>query len=196
REGRRDRVVRGRGLLRHRPGRPGHRRCHAAGPWPARRGQPDPGPELAPRLQEASGYGCLMAPRVALVGCGRWGVHVLRDLLALGCEVVVVARSEASRERAEEGGATAVVPAIRDLTGVEGAVVVTPTTTHAEVLNELLDLGVPVFVEKPLAEDPGAAAALAARAPDRLFVMHKWRHHPGVEALASIARSGELGGVS
>jgi predicted dehydrogenase len=137
-----------------------------------------------------------MAPRVALVGCGRWGVHVLRDLLALGCGVVVVARSEASRERAEEGGATAVVPAIRDLTGVEGAVVVTPTTTHAEVLDELLDLGVPVFVEKPLAEDPGAAAALAARAPDRLFVMHKWRHHPGVEALASIARSGELGGVS
>lgn len=137
-----------------------------------------------------------MAPRLALVGCGRWGVHVLRDLLALGCEVVVVARSEASRVRAEEGGATAVVPATRDLTDIEGAVVVTPTTTHAEVLDELLDLGVPVFVEKPLAEDPGDAAALAARAPDRLFVMHKWRHHPGVEALASIARSGELGAVS
>lgn len=137
-----------------------------------------------------------MAPRVALVGCGRWGVHVLRDLLALGCEVVVVARSEASRVRAEEGGARAVVPATRDLTDIEGAVVVTPTTTHADVLDELLDLGVPVFVEKPLAEDPGDAAALAARAPDRLFVMHKWRHHPGVEALASIARSGELGAVS
>lgn len=137
-----------------------------------------------------------MAPRLALVGCGRWGVHVLRDLLALGCEVVVVARSEASRVRAEEGGARAVVPATRDLTDIEGAVVVTPTTTHAEVLDELLDLGVPVFVEKPLAEDPGDASALAARAPDRLFVMHKWRHHPGVEALASIARSGELGAVS
>ena len=137
-----------------------------------------------------------MGRRLALVGCGKWGAHVLRDLLALGSEVVVVARSAASRERAESGGASAVVASIEDLPEVRGAVVVTPTTTHAEVLDELLDLGVPVFVEKPLADDPADAAALAARAPDRLFVMHKWRHHPGVEALASIARSGELGPVS
>lgn len=133
---------------------------------------------------------------MALVGCGRWGAHVLRDLVALGCEVEVVARSAPSRERAEAGGAAAVVASIEDLQQVDGAVVVTPTTTHADVLDELLDRGVPVFVEKPLADDPADAATMAARAPDRLFVMHKWRHHPGVEALASIARSGELGPVS
>jgi Trk K+ transport system NAD-binding subunit len=34
---------------------------------------------------------------VGLVGCGRWGRHILRDLVALGCEVHVVARSEESR---------------------------------------------------------------------------------------------------
>ena len=50
-------------------------------------------------------YGTGDRPRVALVGCGRWGRHILRDLIALGCEVPVVARSEASVERAREGGA-------------------------------------------------------------------------------------------
>jgi len=137
-----------------------------------------------------------VGPRVALVGCGSWGAHVLRDLVELECEVEVVARSAASRERAEAGGAVAVVGSVAELSQVQGAVVVTPTTTHAEVLDELLGRGVPVFVEKPLTDDPGDAAAVAARAPDTLFVMHKWRYHPGVEALGDIARSGELGPVS
>jgi predicted dehydrogenase len=132
-------------------------------------------------------------PRVALLGCGRWGHHILRDLLSLGCEVPVVARSEASIERAREGNASAVVADIDSLGAVDGVVISTPTATHAEVVGEALELGVPVFVEKPLTNDVAAARSLAAAAPDRLFVMDKWRYHPGVLELARIARSGELG---
>lgn len=105
----------------------------------------------------------------------------------------VVARSEASIERAREGGASAIVPAIDALGEVDGVVVSTPTATHAEVVGEALELGVPVFVEKPLTDDVAAARRLAEAAPDRLFVMDKWRYHPGVLELARIARSGELG---
>ncbi|HEX2266451.1 MAG TPA: Gfo/Idh/MocA family oxidoreductase, partial [Solirubrobacterales bacterium] len=133
------------------------------------------------------------ASRVALLGCGRWGRHILRDLLSLGCEVPVVARSEASVERAREGNASAIVPDIASLGPVDGVVVSTPTATHAEVVGEALELGVPVFVEKPLTADVASARALAAAAADRLFVMDKWRYHPGVLELARIARSGELG---
>ena len=133
--------------------------------------------------------------RVGLVGCGRWGRFILRDLVALGCSVVVVARSEASRQRATEGGAATIVTSVADLTGIDGVVVATPTSTHAAVLRRVLDLGVPVFVEKPLTDDPAAARALAEHAPDHLFVMEKWRYHPGVEAMAAMARSGEYGGL-
>jgi predicted dehydrogenase len=132
-------------------------------------------------------------PRVALLGCGRWGRHILRDLLALGCEVPVVARSEASVERAREGNATAIVADVDSLGPVDGVVISTPTATHAEVVSEALELGVPVYVEKPLTNDVASARSLAAAAPDRLFVMDKWRYHPGVLELARIARSGELG---
>jgi predicted dehydrogenase len=132
---------------------------------------------------------------VGLVGCGRWGRHILRDLIGLGCEVTVVAQSEETRVAATEGGASAVVGAVAELPEVRGIVVATPTKTHADIVDQALDRGIPLFVEKPLTDDAAAAERLASAAPDRLFVMDKWRYHPGVEALAEIARSGELGRV-
>lgn len=133
---------------------------------------------------------------VGLVGCGRWGRHILRDLVTLGCEVPVVARSEESRARAEEGGARELVGDIASLSRVDGVVVATPTSTHAAVVEEALELGVPVYCEKPLCDDATAAARLAESGAGRLFVMDKWRHHPGVLELAAIARDGRLGSVS
>jgi len=132
---------------------------------------------------------------VGLVGCGRWGRNILRDLLSLGCEVAVVARSESTRQVALQMGAGAVVKRICDLPEVFGLVVATPTSTHAQVVEEVLKREVPVFVEKPLTTDWQSCAALARAASNRLFVMDKWRYHPGVEALAQIARCQELGPV-
>src|SRR5262245_27913562 len=131
---------------------------------------------------------------VGQIGCGEWGAHVLRDLRSLGCDVHVVARSEASRNRATDGGAKAIVPDVGSLAGLDAIVVVTPIATHADVLVEALQHDVPVFVEKPLCDDPFDADRLAALAPDRLFVMDKWRYHPAVLQLAEIAGSGSLGG--
>jgi predicted dehydrogenase len=132
---------------------------------------------------------------VGLVGCGNWGRHILRDLRSLGCEVPVVARSRESVARAEEGGAVTTVGDVASLPSVDAVVVATPTSTHALVLEEVLELGVAVFCEKPLTDDPEAAERLAARAPETLFVMDKWRYHPGVSELAAIARERRLGSV-
>jgi predicted dehydrogenase len=132
---------------------------------------------------------------IGLIGCGDWGRHILRDLLSLGCEVMVVARGEATVARAADGGAHRISRTVDELPEVDGVVVATPTTTHAEVIRSVLDRGVPIFVEKPLAPDLREAERLAAEAPDRIFVMDKWRYHPGVELMGEIARSGELGRV-
>lgn len=134
--------------------------------------------------------------RIGLIGCGEWGRHILRDLVSLGCEVTVVARSEESQARARAGGAQRIVPDATELPDVDGVVVATPTSAHVASIDKVLDRGVPVFVEKPLCTDPAAAARIARAAPGRVFVMDKWRYHPGVEQLAAIARDGRLGPVS
>ncbi len=133
--------------------------------------------------------------RVGLVGCGAWGRLVLRDLVALGSDVTVAVRSPEGKAAAVEGGAVEVVDLVADLPEVEGIVVVTPVGTHAPVVESALERNVPIFVEKPLTNDLADADRLAVAAPDRLFVMDKWRYHPGVELLAAIARDGELGEV-
>ena len=133
--------------------------------------------------------------QVGLIGCGRWGRHILRDLLSLGCDVTVVSSSEAGRQNARDGGATEIVEFVGDLPRVCGLVVATPTSTHAEVIEPLLELNVPIFTEKPLTADRESALRLARQAPERLFVMDKWRYHPGVEMMRDIASAEELGPV-
>ncbi|MEQ1873069.1 MAG: Gfo/Idh/MocA family oxidoreductase [Ilumatobacteraceae bacterium] len=133
--------------------------------------------------------------RIGLVGCGRWGRYILRDLISLGCDVTVVARSPESKARATAGGADSIVETVGELRGVSGIVVATPTSTHAAVIEQALAFDVPVFGEKPLTDDPKLARALAELAGDRLFVMDKWRYHRGIEALAAMARTGEYGSL-
>jgi predicted dehydrogenase len=132
---------------------------------------------------------------VGLVGCGVWGAHVLRDLRLLGADVEVVARSAESVGRAKDGGAARVVRDIQSLRDVAALVVVTPIATHAPVLREALAVGVPTFVEKPLCDDVGDAEELAALAPGQLFVMDKWRYHPGIAVLERLAATEALGQV-
>ncbi len=130
-----------------------------------------------------------------MIGCGRWGSRILRDLLGLGCEVSVVDVSADRRRHAAGAGARFTAERIDALPEIDGAIVATPTTLHEQAIEELLGRDVPVFVEKPLTSDLRSAERLARQAGERLFVMDKWRYHPGVEALRDIARSGELGPV-
>ena len=133
--------------------------------------------------------------RIGLVGCGRWGRNILRDLIDLGAEVHVAAPSAENRDRALQMGAAGAHAAGAELPQVDGYVVATPTVTHAAVVEPLLESGRPIFVEKPMTCDVASARRLAERGEGRLFVMEKWRYHPGVQALADIANSGELGEI-
>jgi predicted dehydrogenase len=132
---------------------------------------------------------------IGLAGCGNWGQYILRDLLSLGCDVTVVARSEQSQARAKAVGATRLVGDVTELPDIQGLVIATPTTTHYELFNQVVDRNIPVFTEKPLTADVAQAEDIVQRAGERIFVMDKWRYHRGVEKLAEIARSAELGKV-
>lgn len=134
---------------------------------------------------------------VALVGFGRWGRLIFRDLRSLGASVTVVVPSEERRREALESGAAAAVGAVEDLPEVDGAVVATPTATHAEVTERLLGtIQGPIYVEKPLTCDVEDARRILRRGGPRVFVMDKWRYHGGIQALRDLARSGRLGAIT
>ncbi len=132
---------------------------------------------------------------VGLVGCGLWGALVHRDLASLGAGVVVADTDDAARAAAAAQGATTVGD-IAELPDVDAIVVATPAMTHAAIVAALLPRDVPMLVEKPFTTSVADAERLVARGGDRLFVGHVWRYHPGVELLAAIARSGEIGPIA
>lgn len=130
--------------------------------------------------------------RIGLVGCGYWGRNILRDLVHLGCDVEVADPGSAYPIT----GARRVVSDLAHLDpALDGYVVATPSPSHAGVIRALAERGRPIFCEKPLTTDGPSAHELAADLGGRLFVMHKWAYHGGVQALAALARGGELGPV-
>ena len=135
-----------------------------------------------------------MSVRVLQWGCGAWGVNVLRDLRALGAEVIVLARSEDTAGRARAGGAE-VVRRLDEAGNVDGVVIVTPAEHHAEAIRLSASLQCPIYCEKPLVIDPADEVELMELCGERLFAMHKWRWHPGIERLANLAAEGALGEV-
>ena len=136
---------------------------------------------------------------LALLGGGIWGRKILRDLVALGAAVTVFEPLAGRHAELAELGAVAVradFPAPGD--DFAGFVVATPSTTHRAVLERLLPLDRPIFLEKPLTTTLADAEALARLDVSRVFLMHVWRYHPGIMALAEVARTrvlGELKGI-
>jgi predicted dehydrogenase len=133
---------------------------------------------------------------IGLIGVGPWGANILRDLRTLGANVHCSARSDGSAERAYAGGAASVVnnPSILPETCM-GYVVATRTISHIESILAVLPRGRPIFCEKPLTNDLDAARALPEAARKLVFVMHKWRYHPGIVELARVAATQGAGPV-
>lgn len=137
----------------------------------------------------------MMPTRIGLIGCGGWGKFILRDLKTLGCHVSVVARSEKSQRFAREGHADIIVDHISKLKDIQGLVIATIASTHTKVIMEAAQIHphIPIFVEKAMTVSVLEAENLVQQYGDRLFVMHKWKYHLGILALAKIVADQKLG---
>jgi predicted dehydrogenase len=130
--------------------------------------------------------------RAAVVGAGAFGRNHLRVLRELEqAELVAAVDTDPARaaEAACEFGCTGYSD-FRELVGrVDAAVVAVPTVAHASVAIPLLEAGIDVLVEKPIAPDLDSARRMAAAAQDHgriLQVGHLERYNPAVEAVGRI----------
>ncbi len=131
-------------------------------------------------------------PRIAVAGSGAFGrnhlriIHSSEHAALAGVFDIDTARAAAA---AEPYGCP-VFESIEDLARAsDAAVVATPTVTHSEIGCRLMELGLDVLVEKPLAHLPEPARLLvetAKRTGRVLQVGHLERFNPAVIALASV----------
>ena len=131
--------------------------------------------------------------RAAVVGCGSFGANHLR-VIAQASECELVAAVDAASERAVAAAAShpgcEALTDWRELAGkVDVAVVATPTVQHSEIGCGLLEAGVDVLIEKPIAATVVEAERLVekARAHGRILqVGHLERFNSGVMALERV----------
>ncbi len=132
--------------------------------------------------------------KIGLIGCGRWGRNILRDLLVCDCDVYVAEHGESGRTHALDVGAKAAFAEYTEFPdALDGYVVAVQTDRHFDMLKRLAPTGKPIFIEKPMVPDRVHALEIQALMGDRVFVMHKWRYHPGIQMLRTLHQEGAYG---
>lgn len=137
---------------------------------------------------------------MAVLGCGAMGSmhaaalrHRVREL------VLADPVPERARDLAAAAGGVAVGGLAEAIErGVDAAVVATPTLTHPDVVDALIEAGVPTFCEKPLALAPEKARATGRLADERgvlLQVGFHRRFDPEYLAVRDAVRDGAVGRV-
>ncbi len=127
--------------------------------------------------------------KVAVVGAGRMGNHHARTYAGLDeCELVAVVDQDPERAAkvASDHGGKALLSIDELPDDLTAATVAVPTVNHADVAIPLMERGVHVLVEKPLAHDGVTARRLldASLKTKRLLqVGHSERFNPVVQAL-------------
>ena len=127
--------------------------------------------------------------RTALIGAGSFGRNHARALSELeGIEFTGIVDPDLpkARELAEQFSTRAFANLDDVIAEIDAAIVVTPTVTHEEIAARLLNAGIDVLVEKPIAQTAAAGDCLAELAKERnriLQVGHLERFNPAVTAL-------------
>lgn len=138
----------------------------------------------------------MTSARVGVIGVGHLGFHHARNYAAIAeADLVGVVDADVARcrEVAQQfcpEGACASIAELIDR-GIDAASVVVPTTHHFEVAMQLIEAGVDVLVEKPLAATIDEAQAMVDAARERARVLqvgHIERFNGAVAALFGAVR--------
>jgi len=137
--------------------------------------------------------------RAAVIGIGPMGrnhVRVIRE--HPGFELAALVDSDTDILQALNGDGVELHTAIDELNcdDIDCAVLSTPTVTHAELAIDLINKGVALLIEKPIARSFSEALEIQSAlrgSPVCVGVGHVERHNPVVARLSEVIKSGNLG---
>jgi myo-inositol 2-dehydrogenase / D-chiro-inositol 1-dehydrogenase len=147
--------------------------------------------------------------RVAFVGVGNRGSHLLRQMLQVPgvrvvatCDIVPERARAAAEEVAKAGGKADTYTDYRKMLDerkdIDAVVAATPDYTHRDVYPAILEVGRHLYGEKPLAlnaADGKMIVAAAKQAKGRFQVGFQLRHDPARNAAEKFIHSGGIGKV-
>ncbi|ASC69696.1 scyllo-inositol 2-dehydrogenase (NAD(+)) [Halomicronema hongdechloris C2206] len=148
-----------------------------------------------------------MILKLVLLGVGRWGHHLLRNLLNLP-QVEVAAVADHDPQRLKTVQQTFALPPSTHLLsswpealalpGIEAVVVATPAVTHYPLIRAALERGLHVLAEKPLTLEVSTCKILCQLARQRqrqLIVDHTYLFHPAVQQGHQFLQQAPLGSL-
>ncbi|NEO29293.1 MAG: Gfo/Idh/MocA family oxidoreductase [Symploca sp. SIO3C6] len=143
--------------------------------------------------------------KIAVLGAGRWGTHLVRNFLKHP-KTVVVAVVDRQTERLAALGASLELnnsillatdlASIPKSTQIEAVAIATPASTHYTLIKEALQRGYHVLAEKPLTLDVNECLELCCFAQQQqrqLMVDHTYLFHPAVWRAGEVIKSGGIG---
>jgi len=144
---------------------------------------------------------------VAVLGLGRWGEHLVRNLLAMP-QTRVVAVGDPDLQRIAHIRQRLALPpevqtfeqweAVVALPDLQAVVVATPATTHDPIIRSALQRRLHVLSEKRMTLDTATCRDLCAQAAAQgvqLVVDHTYLFHPAVRAGQRAMAAGQVGQV-
>jgi predicted dehydrogenase len=155
-----------------------------------------------------------MKVNIAILGAGRWGVHLVRNFLALpqvrllavvdpNLDRLADLRSRISGSQSEsrhQFDDTVVLATewsqVRQLPELNAVVIATPASSHYELVADALNLGYHVLAEKPLTLNPQESVELCRLAEQKqrqLVVDQTYLFHPAVGEGKKVIEQGVLG---
>ncbi|MBV9301651.1 MAG: Gfo/Idh/MocA family oxidoreductase [Acidobacteriaceae bacterium] len=131
----------------------------------------------------------MSALRVAVIGAGSFGrqhVRAIKELAAADLVAIVDIDVDKAQQLATEFGSHAYDETGELLSKIDAAIIATPTFTHEQIATRLLEAGIDLLVEKPIADTSAAGERLARLAERKSRILqagHLERFNPAVKAL-------------
>jgi UDP-2-acetamido-3-amino-2,3-dideoxy-glucuronate N-acetyltransferase len=142
-----------------------------------------------------------MKKHIAVVGCGHWGKHLVRNFSGLGALCSIsdpsseIADQYASQYNVKKSSFTEII----NDPNIKGVVLAVPAHLHASMAIEAMNKNKHIFVEKPLGMNEAEAEAMIATAHKnkvRLMVGHLLQYHPIFKTIKEYVGAGKIGEIN
>jgi len=139
--------------------------------------------------------------KIAVIGAGNWGKNHIKTLNSLNALGAIIEPNSEIQKKIKSQYPNTIVESLIDQTLIskmDGIVIATPPATHLELAIQVLSLGKPVLIEKPMVLSNDEATVLKEHAvitKGKIMVGHLLLFHPAILKMKSLLEDGFLGNL-